>query len=199
MGRLTYDSEVQCDMTPFRFERDMVKFIASYLPQVFEAQQGQKTLLIREQAVGTVIPDLMFGIWSGDLPRCSGFNAVSRQIFTWLSVQKRVDSEKQLREELFVSEKAVGAAVSVLKRAGAIAKYDSGELEVRPDFNIFGAIHIVAIEMKLKRWREALAQAIEYRAFANEAYVALDRTQVRVNDVHDGRLVSFPHNDCSEV
>jgi hypothetical protein len=34
-------------------------------------------------------------------------------------------------------------------------------------------VNIVAIEAKLTKWREALSQAIEYRRFADHAYVAL--------------------------
>jgi hypothetical protein len=164
----------------YRFEREMVNPIISHLPLMFEPLKGQRTLLLREQAVGSVIPDLMFGIWSGDLPRCSGLNLVSRQILAWLAARKKADSAEHLSEYLFISERATHAAVSTLQRVGAISKRTSGELEIQPEFDFSETIYLVAIEMKLKRWREALLQAIQYRSFANEAYVALDAGQVRV-------------------
>src|SRR5882724_291659 len=175
-----YDCDVSDKATPYRFEREMVAPIVSHLPSIFEALKGQRTLLLREQAIGAVVPDLLFGIWSGDLPRCSGLNLVSRQILAWLCVQKKADSAELLSEHLFISEKATYAAVSALERLGAISKRTSGEVELRPEFNISESIYLVAIEVKLKRWREALLQAMQYRSFADEAYVAVDARQVRI-------------------
>ena len=35
------------------------------------------------------------------------------------------------------------------------------------------AAHVVAVEAKLTRWKEAVAQARDYLRFANEAYIAM--------------------------
>jgi hypothetical protein len=190
MTKTIYDSSVIAQKPPFRFEKEMVKPIVSYLPTVFELQKGQRARLLREQPVGSVIPDLMFGIWTGELPRFNGLNPVSRQMLAWLSTEKKVLTEQHLRDELFLSERAAGNAVTVLQRVGAVSKRSSGELELRPEFNPSDSLFLIAIEMKLKRWREALAQAIHYRSFANESYVALDGNQFEVNATVRGIFVS---------
>jgi hypothetical protein len=177
----SYDSWVGCEGTSFRFEREMVQPLVALLPSVFHLHTGQRARLLREQPIGSVIPDLLFGIWSGELPRYRGLNTVSRHILAWLSTQKMANSEEQLREDLLLSQHAADSAVSTLKRVGAISKRDSGEVELSPEFDVLRSIRIIAIEMKLKRWRQALAQAIEYRKFADEAYVVLDGNQVRMN------------------
>jgi len=177
----TYDSYVSCKATSFRFECEMVGPLVTLLPTVFDVHTGQRARLLREQPIGSVIPDLLFGIWSGELPCYRGLNMVSRHILAWLSTQRMANSEEQLREDLLLSKHAADSAVSTLRRIGAISKRDSGEVELRPEFDISGSIRLIAIEMKLKRWREALAQAIEYRKFADEAYVVLDGNQVRMN------------------
>jgi hypothetical protein len=159
----------------------MVKPLVALIPSLFHLQTGQRARLLREQSIGTVIPDLLFGIWSGELPTYRGLNAVSRHILTWLAIQKMANSEQQLRDDLLLSQHAADSAVSALQRRGAIAKRDSGEVELRPEFDVSGSIRLIAIEMKLKRWREALSQAIEYRKFADEAYVVLDGQQARIN------------------
>ncbi len=180
--RLTYDSKVSHETTSFRFECEMVRPLVALLPSVFSLQAGQRARLLREQPIGSVIPDLLLGIWSGELPRYRGLNGISRHVLAWLSMRRIADSEEQLREDLFLSQHAADSAVSILKRVGAIAKRESGEVELLPEFDISGSIRLIAIEMKLKRWREALAQAIEYRKFADEAYVVLDGTQARIKD-----------------
>jgi len=179
---LTYHSNVSGEAASFRFECEMVKPLVSLLSTVFDLHEGQRARLLREQTIGSVIPDLLLGIWSGELPRYEGLNTISRHILAWLSAQRIANSEEQLREDLLLSQHAADCAVSTLTRVGAISKRDSGEVELRPQFDGSCLVRLIAIEMKLKRWREALAQAIEYRKFADEAYVVLDENQVRINN-----------------
>jgi len=177
----TYDSCVSHEATSFRFESDMVKPLVALLPTVFDLRTGQRARLLREQHIGSVIPDLVFGIWSGELPQYERLNTISRHILVWLSTQRTANSEDQLCDDLLLSRYAADSAVSTLKRVGAISKRDSGEVELCPEFDVSASIRLIAIEMKLKKWREALAQAIEYRRFADEAYVVLDGNQAKMN------------------
>jgi hypothetical protein len=165
-------------LTPFRFEHEMVKPLLPLLPTVFELNSGQRARVLRETAIGSVIPDLMIGVWSGDLPCYSKLNGVSRHILAWLSTEKAARDEEQLRDALLLSKPAADSAVSALQRIGAIEKKDSGEIELRREFDISHLVRLIAIEIKLKRWRQALAQAAEYRRFADEAYVVLDGAQL---------------------
>lgn len=167
--------------TPFRFECDMLHPLLRSLPAVFRVRSGQRLKVLREPSIGSVVPDILIGIWSGDLPRWGGLNSVSRHVLAWLSTQKVASGERQLRDELLISEHAAVAAMSALKRVGAIAKKESGEVELRPEFDVSHAVRLIAIEVKLRRWREALDQAIAYREFADEAYVVLDGNQVRLD------------------
>jgi len=173
---------VSCETTSFRFECEMVEPLVALLPTVFDLHAGQRARLLREQPIGSVIPDLLFGIWSGELPRYRGLNGISRHILAWLSTRRIASSEEELRDDLLLSQHAADSAVLTLKRVGAISKRDSGEVELRPEFDVSDSIRLIAIEMKLKRWREALAQAVEYRKFADETYVVLDGIQVQMTD-----------------
>jgi hypothetical protein len=159
----------------------MVKPLMAFIPDAFQLDIGQRARLLLEPVIGSIIPDVLVGVWSGELPRCAGLNSVSRHILAWLSVQKIVDTEQALREHLFLSQHATANAVASLKRVGAIIKRDSGEVEIRPEFDISCSVRLIAIELKLKRWREALEQAIVYRKFTDEAHVVLDGNQIRMN------------------
>jgi hypothetical protein len=175
-----YCPRMNCEAVPLRFESEMASPLLSFISDAFRARPGQRVCVLQQAAIGTVIPDVLVGIWSGELPRLRGLNSVSRQILAWLSIEKTADSKEELREKLFISHNAAEAAISVLKRVGAITNRDSGELELQSEFDISGSLRLIAIEMKLKRWREALDQAISYRKFSDESYVVLDGNQVRI-------------------
>jgi len=145
-------------------------------------RSGERASLLREPLVGSVIPDVVFGIWTGELPRWGPLNSVSRHILAWLLVKKVAGSEESLCADLFLSRHAAASGVSALQRIGAVATRDSGEIELRPDFRFSESIRLVAVEMKLRRWKEALSQAAEYRRFADESYVVMDGNQVQVSD-----------------
>jgi len=158
----------------------MLQPMIACLPTVFRLNSGQRAKVLLEPTIGAVIPDVVFGIWSGELPRYNGLNSVSRHVLAWLFIQKTASGESQLREELLLSQYAAAAAMSSLKRVGAITQRESGEVELQPEFDVSDGVRLIAIEIKLRRWREALEQAVAYREFADEAYVVLDGTQVRL-------------------
>jgi len=151
--------------------------LVAHLSLAFDLASGQRARLLRQPTIGPVIPDMLLGIWSGDLPRWRSLNPISRHILAWLSVQKTANDEEHICDSLFISRNAASTAVSLLERVGAIAKKDSGEIALQQEFDASNSVRIIAIEMKLRRWREALEQAIAYQKFADEAYVVLGETQ----------------------
>lgn len=168
--------------TPFRFEHEMLRPVISRIPEMFHVTPGQRLRVLQETAIGSVVPDVLLGVWSGELPHWNGLNSISRHILAWLMVWKTANSEEQLQRDLFLSEHATTSAITALKRVGAITSRDSGEVALLPGLEVLDSVQLVAIEMKLKRWRDALQQAMDYRSFADEAYVVLDGNQVRLND-----------------
>lgn len=158
----------------------MLHPLVDCLPEVFRLRKGERAKVLLEPTIGSVIPDVIMAIWSGDLPRCDTLNSVSRHVLAFLASQKIASGEVELCDELFLSRQAAATAVSSLKRIGVIAQKESGEVELSPRFNVSGTVKLIALEVKMKRWREALEQAKTYRAFADEAYVVLDANQVKL-------------------
>src|ERR1700691_105165 len=135
--------------SPFRFECDMLTPLIESLPAVFRLHSGQRLRVLREPTIGRVIPDVLVGIWSGELPRFGSLNSVSRHVLAWFSMQKIASGEQQLSEELLISQHATVAAMSSLKRVGAIEQRESGEVALRPEFDVSHTVKLIAIEMKL--------------------------------------------------
>jgi len=46
-----------------------------------------------------------------------------------------------------------------------------------PDLLLFNG-HVIAIEFKLKNWRQAIKQAYRYKSFSEQVYVLLDRKNI---------------------
>src|SRR5271154_1583050 len=110
---------MNCEKMGFRFECDMAKPLIAHLPFAFDLCVGQRARLLREPTIGSVIPDMLLGIWSGDMPRWRGLNSISRHVLAWLATQKHASSEAQLCENLMLSDRATSSAVSLLERVGA--------------------------------------------------------------------------------
>jgi hypothetical protein len=174
----------------FRLESEMLNSLMDCLPTVFLLRTGERAKVLVEPTIGSVIPDLIFATWSGELPRCDTLNSVSRHVLAWLTSQKIALGEVQLCEELFLSQQAAAAAVSSLKRIGAVAQRESGEVELCPQFDPSGVVTLIALEVKMKRWKEALEQATAYRTFADQAYVVLDGNQVKLTPAIEAAFVS---------
>ncbi len=138
---------------------------------------GWSMKVLREVSVGNVIPDLLVGTWYGQPSRFE-FSNVARHILAFL--QRERDSEiprQRIEEELYLTPLAADKALHQLLRARAVRTLDSGEIQVLTEFPA-PAARLIAIEMKMKRWREALAQGMSYLSFADEAYVVLDGNQL---------------------
>ncbi len=174
---VTVDSQI-----PFRFESEMLEPLIAAIPKAFKLQTGQHARMLREPMIGSVIPDILLGTWQGEIPSLRKLNVIACHVLAWLSSERIIAGEQELQDCLSLSPHAVSSSLSTLRRIGAIERKESGEVEIQPRFDISNAVKLVAIEVKLKRWREALLQAKEYRKFSDEAYVVLDGSQIRLNE-----------------
>lgn len=166
----------------FRIESEMFRPVMKAIPEKFPPENRAMRML-RETAIGNVIPDLLIGQWEADqdrsVPRMSN---IARHVLALL-LRSGPSTVQSVQRKLYLSESALARAMSVLHRAGALSQDEPhGELHVSADFARRTNIKLIAIEMKMKRWREALAQAIRYLSFADEAYVVLDGDQVEYTD-----------------
>jgi hypothetical protein len=164
----------------FRLERDMFDPLVAAIPSAFPAENCA-TRVVRRAAVGNVIPDLLIGQWELDKCKLPALPNVARHVLALLQRSGPLPIEV-IEKELYLSEFALAHAIGLLKRAGALSHDPhSGELDASAEFSAT-RVKLIAIEMKMTRWREALEQAIRYLSFADEAYVVLDGDQVEYTD-----------------
>jgi predicted transcriptional regulator len=132
----------------------------------------------REVDLGLIIPDLLVGVWHADAPvaRAAG-TYVDSCVLAQLEAAGGHSTES-LAEHLYLSRWRTEEVLARLAQKGTIVRRRSGTWNLAPAAGT-RHIEIVAIEAKLTRWRDALAQAAAYLEFADRAVVVLDGAQVR--------------------
>jgi hypothetical protein len=163
----------------FRFERDLVESAAptlrSALASVIPEDSCSWYAVAYEVVVGSVVPDIVIGVADSipHWPRRS-VSVVEAHVIAQL-VQKGAMRVNELVETLYLSDTGAQRAISAITSAGFAGSTDGGYVIPKC---YFSNARVIAVEFKLRKWREALAQASAYRDFANESYVVLDSSQV---------------------
>ena len=163
--------------TDFRLESDFVSELCRALPQWIDCPSCN-CRLAREVSVGGTKADVAIfqGLTANNvLPR--SLSARESAILASLRVlgDTRVD----------VLERRCGFAQGALRdgklnrlvRSGLVVRGPGGRIS-----RVAAALTkcLIAIEAKLLKWRNAIRQALDYRSYADQAYVALPAAQARV-------------------
>lgn len=165
---------------PFRFERDMLARVSVVLQAILDQDSDSQVYMAQELTVGRVSPDVLIAKVGGRFtaPKRT-LSYIDAHVLTLIHELKRL-SEADVVEYVHLTEPAANRAIRNLEKAGLITREDSGEIKGRTNSFILG-VEIVALEFKLRRWREALVQAESYLEFADRSYVVLDANQVQAN------------------
>jgi DNA-binding Lrp family transcriptional regulator len=150
----------------------MFASVADSLPGQI-SKQPHRLFLLKEPTVGNVIPDLLLGEWSDDLrPLRRNFTFIEARIIALLDEHDEL-FEAEIADMLHLSEPAAARAFKRIERSGVTIETAEGKISL--DAGAFTrALVVTAVELKLSRWREALAQGVSYLKFADRAYVVLD-------------------------
>jgi hypothetical protein len=130
--------------------------------------------------IGRVIPDLLFGqFWpvEASVPVLTHVEA---------SVLSLVHGEGEFLPDdvlsrIFLPDVTAARTFRTLEKKGALERTSSGALRVSQKLAA-ATMEIVAVELKLKRWRDACVQAKGYMPFADRAYAVLDGNQLKLTD-----------------
>jgi len=156
----------------------MIPYVANALRATFSIAAKCDVTIMSHFTVGTIIPDLIAGVWHGStpvhpMPRVSYVEAAVLSV-----VQARgTMTVRDLNEHLNLTESGAHRALTSLEHKGAIHHLDDSLVAV--ENNSLCNLRILAFELKMSRWRDALRQAGRYREFAHQSYVVLDATQTR--------------------
>lgn len=133
--------------------------------------------------MGECIPDLVC-VW---LPGDSLLNMPAKKwsfrhaFFLWHLRGRTALRARTLAARAYESEESVSNVLADLVKWGLAEKNDSGSFSLAEDVRRLTG-EVIAIEVKLSRWRQALEQAKNYRRFSDQSAVVLDLARVKVNE-----------------
>ncbi len=134
-----------------------------------------RSVHLREPTVGNVIPDLLFGEWTEELrPLKRNFTLIEARILALLEERDEL-LESEISQILHLSAPAAARAFKRIQDSGLVVPRD---VHFPRRWCSTRALFVTAVELKLRRWREALDQAVNYLKFANRAYVVLDGDEI---------------------
>lgn len=133
------------------------------------------TLLRREVPVGNCIPDII--IVRTETNETRGFWPKrwthKHTHLVWLLRNHSQLSIDQIANLCYEPVSRISGAMHDMVRSGAMVEVYSDTFRLSDTFRKL-TFEIIAIEAKLRNWREALTQARNYQRFANRTIVAMD-------------------------
>jgi len=133
------------------------------------------TFVRREVPVGGCIPDLVYVRFVAEpkpylWPRRWSF---LHSYVLWLLRRHSKLLPGTIARRSYESTERILPILQDLIRSGAVTEATSGVLRLSPAMAEVDA-EVVAVEAKLRNWREALSQAVTYQRFADRVFVAMD-------------------------
>jgi hypothetical protein len=167
--------------TGFRLEKDLVTALRDRSSAVLRSANvaGAAHQILSEQQVGMCIPDLLV-VRSKPAEdrtplRLSYFDCA----LIATALKSGTVTVADLAASTYSAPEQIGKRVVRLVKLGLMSQR-SDRLRV-PAKTVPSGAHVVAVEAKLTRWRDALAQAQDYLRFANEAYIAMPASVIGRN------------------
>jgi hypothetical protein len=161
-------------------ESGLVKRLYEAVPEHFSSPKDRLGV-VSELIVGKSIADLVLLVERGSTPAGLQRPLSVRESVVLSALRPRLKSDSAADQ--VASPESTDPAIATLLKVGALRTQRNGSIALgrvwdRPR-------RLVAIEAKLTRWRDALDQAIAYRRYADESYVALP--EARIDGAYAGR------------
>lgn len=136
-------------------------------------------MLRREMPVGRRIPDFVFVSYSVPPPEPLFRLRWTYRHASVVAELRRTTSLRRdtLADRLFERRSSLDRLLKDLCAVGAVHESEGGGVRLSAEIQALDT-QVTAIEAKLFRWTEALAQAASYRAFADRVIVAMDAQRV---------------------
>lgn len=163
----------------FKLERDMLSLASQWLP-IAIGLSGPEWCSLTEPMIGNVFPDLLFGRLPSTDVNPPTFTHIEASVLSLVHNETDFTASDVL-SRIFLPIPTADRTFRMLEKKGALERTPTGAFRVSGNLPAI-QMEIVAVELKLKRWREAFAQAVSYLSFADRAYSVLDGNQLKINE-----------------
>lgn len=156
----------------------MLAPLADGLLHALEVEGTRTARILREPAIGQIIPDLLVGSWD-PARRPVAYGAATRiDAHIWALLERDgPHTLGDLTARLHLSMSRANDSLARLTRAGIVTVTPYAQFAISMSARA-DDFEIIAVEAKLARWQEAIQQAVSYLTFANRSLVVLDGNRV---------------------
>lgn len=167
--------------TGFRLEKDLLTALRDRSTAVLEPTGARHATyhILSEQQVGMCIPDLLVVRAKPGEDRTPLRLGYFDCALIAAALKAGSVTVADLAASTYSAPEQIGKRVLRLVKLGLMSER-SGGIRV-PANTLPTGVHVVAVEAKLTRWREAISQARDYLTFANEAYIAMPANVIARN------------------
>ncbi len=161
----------------FKNERQLQQKIAEFSFGFFS--EYPVTYIRREVRVGGCIPDLVSIHFEQDPNSFSWPSRWStRHSYTLWLLRDRTLTVEEISEAFYEPIDKVKPVINFVISAGLAFINKRGKVSLSTQANNITQANVVAVEAKLRDWRQALNQAIRYKDFADIVFVAMDASNI---------------------
>jgi hypothetical protein len=165
--------------TAFDSEKHLVMALRERSAAVLETDATQVAYqILSEKQVGACIPDLLVVRSKAAQERTPLRLSYFDCALIASALKSRSVTVADLAASTYSAPEQIDKRVLRLVKLGLMSQ-QKNSLRIVP--SAMPQVHIVAVEAKLTRWRDALLQAREYLKFANEAYIAMPASVIASN------------------
>jgi len=154
----------------FNFEKEMIPILKRYLSEKYQISDGY---FLSEFNSGNGIADLVFVT-----EKISGRDAMALDydaIFTVLKYFNRKNKKIEIKkfcEDTFLTKKQVLNLINLLIKNEILERINEDELFVKNTYSS-PVKKIISIEAKLADWKSGFYQALRYKIYSHESYLAI--------------------------
>jgi hypothetical protein len=164
----------------FSLEVHLMDILEASTADVLRSSGDCEMLVFSQVAVGATIPDLV--IVRQPPPRPTEKRVRLSDFEAWIVAElwgRGALREPTLTRRLYTRSERMQLALHKLERLGLVRRTAAGGYVLTDVMN--ENVEVLAVEAKLTRWREAIAQARDYLRFSTASYVALPESVVESN------------------
>lgn len=178
----------------FELEKNMTDILQNKLLEIIKSvhRYGEKNQFIYayEFPVYYRMIDMTLATYCkeyNDFDECKEYQRIIKNLspdcFNILAVilLKKKTSLSLIQRELLIADKELKFCIDKLCKLGLIrkvSKFSYGTTE----WNVILPHELIAIELKLSRWQEALDQGIFNQRFSEYSFVVLDKERIKINE-----------------
>jgi len=165
-------------------EADFYPGVASAALALLTDPSSRMRRVLREVLVGRVYPDLLLGEWRSSQSPFAARRLTTTECAILHDLQEGSATVTEFRtgSGRGIVLRDPEASLVRLQRLGLVSRDDRGAWRRESDERL-DAVRLTAVEAKLTRWQEALAQALNTRLFVHRAFVLLDSRRVEIDDM----------------